>query len=199
MRLPTKAKCYRLMTEMRMPDHIAAHSVQVCRVGTLLAGHLETRNAILNRDLIQTAALLHDITKPRSFETGESHAQTGGELLAGMGFPEVGQIIAQHVALDSYDGDGPPTEAEIINYADKRVLHDTIASLGERMGYILRQYGKTREHQQRIRELWKKTDALEARLFRWLPFSPEDVSDLSERECIRCQAGNSACHICSRL
>ncbi|RLC17812.1 MAG: metal-dependent phosphohydrolase [Deltaproteobacteria bacterium] len=199
MQIPTKKQCYQLIAEMGMPDHIVAHSVQVCRVSTLLADHLKIQNAILNRDLVQASALLHDITKIRSFKTGENHAETGGALLAGMGFPEVGRIIAQHVFLDIYDYTSPPTEAEIINYSDKRVLHDTIAPLGQRMDYILQQYGKTQEHHQRIRELWERTNTLEDKLFRHLPFSPEDVSGLSESGKIKCQALEGECHICLGL
>ncbi len=71
-----------------------------------------------------------------------------------------------------------PTEAEIVNYADKRVLHDKIVSLSDRMNYIWEKYGQEPENQERIRWLWEKTEALEKKLFKYLPFFPDEIERL---------------------
>jgi hypothetical protein len=63
----------------------------------------------------------------------------------------------------------------IINYADKRVLHDRIVSLDERMRYIQQRYGTQPEHEHRIQMLWESTTALEKQIFKDLPFSPDDL------------------------
>jgi uncharacterized protein len=126
-------------------------------------------------DLIRAAALLHDITKTRSFETEENHALTGGQLLAERGYPEVGDLVRQHVRLDEYPEPITLGAAEIINYADKRVLHDEIVGLDQRMDYILEKYGKLADHQEPIRWLWEKTRKLETKIFGDLPFSPADL------------------------
>jgi putative nucleotidyltransferase with HDIG domain len=172
-RIPTEAQCRELIAGMGMLDNIVAHCWQVCRVSLLIADHLAGGG--LNRDLIRAAALLHDITKTRSFQTREDHAETGAAMLAELGYPEVGCIIGQHVRLDRYLASGSPTEAQIVNYADKRVLHDRIVPLTERMGYILERYGREPDRKQAILLLWEKTEALEARLFASLPFTPEDL------------------------
>lgn len=175
--MPTEEDCRRIVSDLGMLDHIAAHCLQVCRVSLLLTDHLGLPT--LNRELIRVAALLHDITKTRSFQTLEDHAETGERLLADLGYPEVGRIIGQHVRLDR---DPPlsaaPTEEEIVNYADKRVLHDRIVPLAERMGYILAKYGGSPERERRIRLLWKKSEALEKRLFSRLPFAPDALRGL---------------------
>ena len=163
------------MCEMKMMDHIVAHSMQVCRVATYLTDHLISLHTHLNADLIRSAALLHDITKTRSFNTGEDHAITGGQFLADRGYPEVGDLVRQHVVLDTYGVEKIPGNAEIINYADKRVLHDEIVDLDRRLDYILERYAKKPEHRKRIRLLWEKTKHLEDRLFSDLPFSPENL------------------------
>ena len=67
MKIPTKDQCYRMISDMGMMDHIVIHSLQVCRVATFLTRHLITEHYQLNFELIQAAALLHDITKTRSF------------------------------------------------------------------------------------------------------------------------------------
>jgi uncharacterized protein len=163
------------MQKMEMPDHIQAHSIQVCRVATALVVPLAGHPASPDLELVQAAALLHDITKMRSFKTGEKHAATGQALLEAMGYPEVGRIIGQHVQLDAYFSAAFPTEAEIINYADKRVRHDKVVSLKKRMDYIEKRYGKTDEDRNRLKYLRKMTQDMEKWIFQFLPFSPKDL------------------------
>ena len=176
MLIPSKKRCYQLINEMNMMGHIVAHSHQVCQVAMCLVDYLAKLNGHLNRDLVQAASLLHDITKTRSFKTGENHASTGGQLLVTLGYPEVGHAICQHVRLDAYFSSQNIIEAEIVNYADKRVLHDKVVSLQERMSYTWKRYGKTPKDKERLSWLRDKTEALEQRLFQHLPFSPEDLT-----------------------
>lgn len=175
-KIPSEAECRRLAVGMGMLDNIVAHCRQVCRVSLLIVDHLKPDG--LNRDLILAAALLHDVTKTRSFQTREDHAETGAQLLTEIGYPEVGRIVGQHVRLESYFASADPNEAEVVNYADKRVLHDRVVPLNERMGYILEKYGREPERKRAILLLWEKTEALEARLFAGLPFAPDDISRL---------------------
>jgi len=172
---------------MQMPLHIQAHSKIVCEVALVLADGLQEAGVPLNRELVRASALLHDITKPRSFETGENHAQTGGELLSGLGFHEVGEIVRQHVVLDRWlppdaspvvclEQNGP-NEAEVVNYADKRVLHDQVVSLNDRMSYILHRYARTAERRQLMIQFWERAERLEKRIFDYLNFGPERLGD----------------------
>ncbi|MDA8123593.1 MAG: HDIG domain-containing protein [Deltaproteobacteria bacterium] len=174
--IPSEERCRQLIAEMGMMEHIVAHSLQVRRLALFLTDRLGIPG--LNRELIRAAAHLHDITKTRSFATHENHDETGAELLTGLGYPEVGRVIAQHVRLESYFPSAIPTEAEIVNYADKRVLHDRIAPLRGRMTYILEKYGRSLERKQEILLTWQKTEMLERRIFDRLPFAPEDVERL---------------------
>jgi len=98
------------------------------------------------------------------------------------GYPEVGDLVRQHVRLDEYPSPITLGEVEIINYADKRVLHDRVVSLEERLAYILGKYGKIAEHRQRIRQLWEKTKEMETEIFRTLTFSPDDLTHLINSE-----------------
>jgi uncharacterized protein len=170
------------MCEMKMMDHIVVHSMQVCRVATCLTGYLVVQHPHLNAEMIRSAALLHDITKTRSFNTGEDHALTGGQFLADRGYPEVGELVRQHVVLDEYSATKIPAEAEIINYADKRVLHDEIVDLDKRLDYILERYATTPKHRERINLLWEKTKHLENKIFSDLPFPTEDLNRVLNAE-----------------
>ena len=177
MNIPSQNDCFQLMCDMQMPEHIVAHSIQVCRVAMCLVDHLETEGVHLDGQLVEAAGLLHDITKTRSFETAENHALTGGQELTALGYPEIGHLVRQHVRRDDYADPKNLSEAVVINYADKRVLHDRIVSLDERMRYIQERYGSQPGDKHRIRLLWKKTTALEKQIFAYLPFSPSDLID----------------------
>ena len=181
MRIPSRENCYRLIREMRMMEHIVRHSLQVCRVAELLVQQLREKGRTLNRDLVRAAALLHDITKTRSLTTGEKHSESGCDLLVGRGYAEVGDIVRQHVKLDIYFGSDSPSEAEIVNYADKRVLHDRIVSLDERMAYILERYGATPEYRARLRWLWKISNQQEKRIFAELSFPPDAIEKYMQK------------------
>jgi putative nucleotidyltransferase with HDIG domain len=175
MNMLSKNECLQLMCDMRMPAHIVAHSIQVYRVATCLTDHFTSKGNHLDGQLIQAAALLHDITKSRSFNTAENHALTGGQACADLGYPEIGDLVRQHVRLDDYSNPKAISEAVIVNYADKRVLHDRIVSLDERMRYIQERYGTQPQHKHRIRLLWGKTQVLEKQIFKQLPFLPENL------------------------
>lgn len=175
MRIPSVDTCYEMFRKMDMLEHIAAHSLQVCRVALLLGRDQVRLGNDVNIDLIRAAALLHDITKTRSFQTGEMHSESGCDYLAGQGYPEVGDIVRQHVKLDTYFESDRPSEAEIVNYADKRVLHDSIVSLRERMTYILVRYGSDPRSRKRLNWLWRKSIQQEKRLFALLSYSPIQI------------------------
>ncbi|MEE8397938.1 MAG: HD domain-containing protein [Desulfobacterales bacterium] len=172
MEIPSKEHCFHLMCEMAMMDHIAAHCMRVCHVALFLVDNLRPHTN-LNRDLVQAAALLHDITKTRSFDTQENHAETAEHLLGDLGYPELGRIVGQHVQLDAYDAADVLSDVEIVNYADKRVLHDRVVSLDKRFDYIMGKYAVVSEDRKRIRLFAEKTAEVEKRVFDRLPLSPD--------------------------
>ncbi len=181
MRIASKEECFRIICKMEMMEHIVVHSLQVCSVALFLADNLAGEKTRLNRDLIQASALLHDITKTRSIKTKEDHAQTGAALMRELGYPEIASIVGQHVRLNDYTVSDPLREAEIVNYADKRVLHDRVVSIQERMNDIQDRYARTKEQKQRVVWFWEKIKQLEKKIFIRLAFAPEDLGDLIGR------------------
>lgn len=182
MKIPSENECFRLIAEMETMDHIARHSFKVCQAALFFTDKLVSEHILLNRELIEASARLHDITKTRSIKTGERHAETGAKLLTDLGYPEVGDIIRQHVRIDIYSFYAPISEAEIVNYADKRVLHEDVVNLDKRMNYILERYGKTLQNREYIMFNWKQTQGLEQKLFKILNFLPKDLADRLEQD-----------------
>lgn len=176
MNILSRTECFKLIKTMDMMDHIIDHSVMVTNVTFSLCLQLKKKIPHINTELATSAALLHDITKTRSFYTKENHSETGGSLLTDMGYPEVGSIIRQHVILDSYIPDSPVSEQEIVNYSDKRVLHDKVVPLDERLEYIRLRYGKTVEFESRVRLMIQNTLNLENKIFLHLDITPDELS-----------------------
>ena len=169
----SQKECFQLIHSMRMMDHIIDHSIMVGNVSLCLGTHLKKRFPNINTDLLVSAALLHDITKTRSFETGELHSHTGATLLDQMGYPQVGNIIRQHVLMDAGWEKQPISEIHIVNYADKRVLHDKVVPLDKRFEYIRERYGKGKKFQNKIQKMCDATCQLEKNLFANLPFKAD--------------------------
>jgi uncharacterized protein len=162
-RIPSQKECDELMAKYCMLPNIIAHSRQVMRVSLVITDNLKNGVSI-NRNLVLAAALLHDITKERSLETREPHDQSGGELLRELGFARIGEIVKQHVILLDFNPQEKLEEREIINYADKRVLHDRIVSLAERVEDLIQRYGTNEEIKNLIRQNESTAYAIEKKI-----------------------------------
>ena len=182
MNIPSKKECFDLIKKMAMMDHIIDHSIMVSNVACFLSLELKKSLPGIDTRLATSAALLHDITKTRSFATKELHSETGGIMLTQMGYPEIGNIIRQHVVLDSYETDSPVSEQEIVNYSDKRILHDQVVSLSRRLEYIKIRYGGGKKFRNNIQLLWDNTVKLENKIFGHLDFRPDQLSEYLVKE-----------------
>jgi uncharacterized protein len=146
MLVPTRAWSFDLMRRKAMPLHIFHHSMIVRQVAVIIAYTLRQQGYEMNMPLVDRAAILHDICKIDSIRQGGDHALMGKDLLAENGYPELGDIVGQHVRLKSME----LNEALIVNYADKRVMHDTIVSLSKRFVDLMERYGTDESRQERI-------------------------------------------------
>lgn len=162
-RIPSREECNELMAKYCMLPNIVAHSRQVMRVSLVITDNLKNGLSI-NRNLVMAAALLHDITKARSLETREPHDQSGGELLRELGFARIGEIVKQHVILLDFNPQERLEEREIINYADKRVMHDRIVSLAERVEDLIQRYGTAKEIKYLIQQNASQAFAIEKKI-----------------------------------
>ncbi len=184
-RVPSREECLALMADQGMLPNIRNHSLQVARVAQVLATHLPSSNPPLDLALLEAGALLHDIAKTECLKTKKKHTEIGADFLRTRGYPEVAEIVAQHVNLN--EGQPPNhriTEIELVHYADKRVLHDEIVDLETRFRYLQERYGRTPEDQQRIAALLENSLKQEKKIFRDLPFSPTDIRQMLDRTAI---------------
>lgn len=185
--IPTREQCLEFFRRYEMLPHIARHSELVADVALLIARKLNIGGQHLDLALVEAGALLHDITKTTCIKTKENHAQTGGELLASLGYPAVANIVRQHICLDPGSSDlNAVTEVEVINYADKRVKHEEVVDIEERFRDVLERYVKKLPGlQARFKQVQVETQLLEQKIFSKIDISPEQINDiLSTRDTV---------------
>ena len=174
MPIPSRSQSVFLMKKVRMPLHIQRHSVMVAKLSVYLGDFLNQNSVRLNLDLLEAGALLHDIAKAEGLATGERHDELGARMLEELGYGRLASIVKEHVCLDAETVTGPVTESLIVNYADKRVMHESVVSLQDRFDDLMIRYGKTEVHRTYFRKRLELYLALEARIFDHLPFGPID-------------------------
>jgi uncharacterized protein len=159
-----------------MLPNIREHSFRVMQVACLVGEALTEAGFDLHLALVEAGALLHDLGKTACLGTLTNHAELGAGILEELGYPHVAQVVREHVHLDDHIMDPRPLrEAEIVNYADKRVLHEEVVTLEERFADLKVRYGRTPEAMTRIKATEVKSRALEDRLFAPLRLTPLDL------------------------
>ncbi len=178
-RHPDEKACRELMTRTSMLPNIMEHSYRVCQLAGFLGRELNHTGTELDLTLIRAAALLHDITKTRCLKTKENHAETAGTFLLELGFPEAADVVSRHVRFQPGEVELPFNEAHIVNYADKRVLHDRVVTLAHRFDDLRVRYAKTSKAEARIERMRQEIFRLEERMFSRLGFAPERLADFN--------------------
>lgn len=167
--VPDEKTCLEIMAREGMLENIVQHSLKVARVARFLAEALFESGVVLDMRLLRAAALLHDITKTRSISTGENHASTGARFLVELGFAELAPLVAAHISPPEMVID----ETSVLNYSDKRVMHDRVASLRVRFDDLCIRYGFLPSWERAIRDNLDRSLRFERMLFERLPMGPE--------------------------
>jgi len=159
-KLPTRKQCFDMIKKHGLPSHIVAHSLAVAKLAVFLAEKLKEKGISVDIELIDRACLLHDIARPCDFRDadykrlkqliteqdkakwqklkskygGLCHEEITYELLK-YKYPELATTIKKHRYMAILDEKEKPNtwEEKLVYYADKRVMHDRIAPLKERL------------------------------------------------------------------
>ena len=174
--LPSYQQCLELMATHGMLPNIREHSFRVMEVASFLGEALAEAGFDLHLPLVTVGALLHDLGKTQCLGTCNNHAELGAKFLEELGYLHAAQVVREHVHLDGSIMDPRPLrEAEVVNYADKRVLHEEVVTLAARFADLKVRYGRTPEALARIQATEVRTQALEEKLFAPLRLTPLDL------------------------
>ena len=167
------------MDKHGMLENIRVHSFVVAGIAHLISKGLKEAGIQVSVKKAVTGALMHDIGKTLSLSIGGDHSEIGRRICLENGFDEIADIVGEHVRLNGYHLNGDYSEKEVVYYADKRVNHDRIVSLQERLAYILERYGQNKENLHHlIKKNFELCARIEKKLFRWLMFSPESLAEI---------------------
>lgn len=177
--VPSVEQCRWMMEQYKMLPNIRAHSFVVAEVAKIISKDLLHNGVDLNFNEVVAGALLHDIGKTQCLNTDENHAAVGRDICIKHGFDEVADIVGEHVILKNGLSETGCTVKEIVYYSDKRVLHDEIVSLEERLDYILERYGgNSMRMKEAISKNFNRCKLLEKKLFARLSLTPADLPGL---------------------
>ncbi len=178
-KIPDAQECLGLMEQYHMLPNIKDHSAVVAQVAAIITEGLIQAGHDLSMDKAIAGALLHDIGKTACLDNNDDHAAKGVEICLAHNLDPIADIVAEHVILKNYSRANSFTEKEIVYYADKRVNHDRVVSLEERLAYILERYGLNNTFRcEAIRKNYGRCRDLEKRMFSLLGFKPLEIAGL---------------------
>ena len=136
MAVPTRTEALSLLLSTRPSERLVQHVTVVAEVASFLAHRAQRAGLGVDRRLVETAALLHDIDKALPAddplrELGHGHA--GAAWLSAAGHAELARPVAAHpvMRLDAPDADEwlatAPLEDRIVCYADKRATQRVVS------------------------------------------------------------------------
>lgn len=161
-----------------MLENIVSHSLEVAKIALFISVELNKKGRTIDLGLVEAASLLHDLTKAECLKTKDDHAQTASQQLKRMGYERVGDVVAQHVWLVKEGDPSCVSEEEIVNYADKRVMHDRIVPLEERFSDLKARYGLNRKAMDYLERLQEEVFGIENKIFFILQIDPNDIQRL---------------------
>src|SRR5512143_3631848 len=149
MSVPSRAESMALLLSLDPPPWHLRHSRAVAEVAAWLALRAERAGTPIDRRLVETAALLHDIDKLGSVKPeveGLRHGEGSAEWLARRGHEELAPAIAGHPVTRLADDEwaerwfetATPEEL-IVSYSDKRA-GQRLESMAERFASWSRRY-----------------------------------------------------------
>ncbi len=114
-RVPNRNECREIWNRCGLSEDIIMHQEAVARCALRFGRYLGQKGVALDLELLEAAALLHDIKK-----TERNHPQRAGEFLEKLGYGNVAEAVAQHMDLLDMEEDRV-SEKELLYLADKMV------------------------------------------------------------------------------
>lgn len=149
MTVPGRVEAANLLLSLDPPPWFVRHSRAVAEVAAWLAGEISARGVAVDRALVESAALLHDVDKvlPESHPArGLPHGEGSAAWLTSAGHPELARAVASHPVTRLLDADAfrrwagfASREERIVAYADKRA-GQRLESLDARFASWRRRY-----------------------------------------------------------
>jgi len=141
--LPDLAETLEILRGHGVPENVIKHSAAVAGVAHFLAQRLRARGIEIDPLLVHRGGLLHDLDKVSSLNEDTEHGVKAAEILANLGYPELGKIAEAHVLKP---GRLPRSWPEkLVFLADKLVEGGEVVGLSSRLSALRERYPQFRE------------------------------------------------------
>jgi len=136
MAVPTRTEALSLLMSTSPSPRLLQHMVVVAEVAAFLAYRGSRAGLTVDRRLVETAALLHDVDKalpPDHPLKNLGHGPAGAEWLIQAGHAELARALIAHPVTRFTDSDAEtwvseaPLEERIVTYADKRATQRVVS------------------------------------------------------------------------
>jgi uncharacterized protein len=199
----TPEKSLKLLEKLKLPKHIVSHSKKVAYVCGIIADKYLEKGIKIDKDLLISAAYLHDLVRTIDFSDeayrnlcknykkedikiweqlkkkykGLDHSEAAYKYLYNMGEKKIALIVKKHRfdAVLSVKDKPKTIEEKIMTYADKRVLHEKIVSLRERLDDGEIRYNPEGKNLARQKKIHKKYFEMENEIFGKIDLNPDDI------------------------
>ena len=142
-----------MLEESGCSQHVIQHCLKVMEVAKRLTRQLEGQGIKVNAELVETAAILHDIGRSKTHDL--AHGLLGGNILSERGLPEdLRRVVERHVGagigkeeavrlgLERKDLIPETIEEKIVCYADKLVDGAEEVPFEDTLSYFEKKFGK---------------------------------------------------------
>ncbi len=133
-----------LYQKCNTPEHVIGHCKAVCQVALTIGEKLNEHGFNLDLELIQGAALTHDIARVQ-----EHHELVGAEILENAGYQDEADIVRVHMTY-CFSGFDNLNETDMVCLGDRLIKEDCYVGLDERIEYIIHKAGDHPEVTKRI-------------------------------------------------
>lgn len=183
MAVPTRTEAISLLVSTSPSPRLLQHVTVVAEVASFLAYRASRAGLAVDRRLVETAALLHDVDKALSpdhplRELG--HGGAGAAWLTDAGHPELARTLIAHPVSRLAEPDAEawvaeaPIEERIVTYADKRATQ-RVVTLEQRFERWQRKHP---EYSDQLARAYEVATRLEDSLCRAIGIAPTDVERL---------------------
>ncbi len=127
-RYPDEEQCALILRRMETPAHVVKHCQAVTRTAVAITEELNLHGSSLSVPLVRAAGLLHDVLRTR-----KKHWEEGAKAALDYGYPEVADIIMDHMNYIPATPVFEVTEKDIVCLADKLRQEEKLVTLEERL------------------------------------------------------------------
>jgi putative nucleotidyltransferase with HDIG domain len=183
MAVPTRTEALSLLMSTEPSPRLLQHMTVVAEVAAFLAYRTTRAGVAVDRRLVETAALLHDVDKalPPNHPLKElGHGAAGAAWLSEAGHPELARTLIAH-PVTTFTAPGveawlneSPIEERIVTYADKRATQ-RVVSLEQRFDRWQRKHP---EYAAKLDRAYALAQRLEATLCQTAGIEPGEVERL---------------------